>query len=101
MASRSTSKKQPPKSKDSQFNFHLIGKKTAMGTSGAIVGAIVAGPVGALVGGAVGTALGAAAGSTSKEPAASTVPTDVTPKKKGQKPKSGRRPRGSRVSQKP
>jgi len=100
MATRSTSKKQPPKPKDSEFHFHLIGKKTAMGTSGAIVGAIVAGPVGALVGGALGTAL-AAAGDTSKPPAPAKNSIKPAPKKKGAKPKSKGRPRGSRIARKP
>jgi hypothetical protein len=50
--------------------FHL-GKKTKLGASGVVVGAIVAGPLGALVGGVLGTAFGAAAASTAQEPAAS------------------------------
>jgi hypothetical protein len=42
--------------KDSEFTFHLIGKKTAKGSPGAVVGAIVAGPVTSMVDDALGTA---------------------------------------------
>jgi uncharacterized protein YcfJ len=38
-----------------------IGKKTVVGGSGALLGAIVGGPIGAVVGGAIGTAIGAVA----------------------------------------
>lgn len=58
--------------------FHL-GKKAKIGTSGAVVGAIVAGPIGALVGGVLGTALGAAASIPSK--------TATSLKKRATKPK--------------
>jgi len=41
---------------------HLsIGKKTAVGGSGALLGAIVGGPIGAVIGGAIGAAVGAVA----------------------------------------
>jgi hypothetical protein len=39
----------------------LFSKKTQLGASGAVVGAIIGGPLGAVVGGIVGTAFGAAA----------------------------------------
>jgi hypothetical protein len=38
-----------------------LSKKTQLGASGAVVGAIIGGPLGAVVGGIVGTAFGAAA----------------------------------------
>jgi hypothetical protein len=46
---------------DSSTTHISIGKKTVVGSSGALLGAIVAGPVGAVVGGAVGVAVGAVA----------------------------------------
>jgi len=70
-----------PKSTRSAANektFH-IGKKTKMGASGAVVGAIVAGPIGALLGGVLGTAFGAAAGK--EEPAKKSA---LSPKKTSQ-----------------
>ena len=46
---------------DSSAKHISIGKKTVIGGSGALVGAIVGGPIGAIVGGAIGTAVGAVA----------------------------------------
>ncbi len=46
---------------DSSAKHISIGKKTVIGGSGALVGAIVGGPIGAVVGGAIGTAVGAVA----------------------------------------
>jgi hypothetical protein len=46
---------------DSSVSHISIGKKTVVGGSGALLGAIVGGPIGAIVGGAIGTAVGAVA----------------------------------------
>jgi hypothetical protein len=56
-------KKRPiAKSASSAHDASLsFSKKTQLGASGAVVGAIIGGPLGAVVGGIVGTAFGAAA----------------------------------------
>jgi uncharacterized protein YcfJ len=46
---------------DSPATHISIGKKTVIGGSGALLGAIVGGPIGAVVGGAIGTAVGSVA----------------------------------------
>jgi hypothetical protein len=100
MAPRPSRKKSTGSSHPSDNNFHLIGKKTAMGTSGAVVGAIVAGPVGAVLGGVLGTAFGAAADvhpSKSKRPSKSIKPAT---KKAGSRLKAPRKRRVSRITTK-
>jgi hypothetical protein len=46
---------------DSSAKYIAIGKKTVVGGSGALLGAIVGGPIGAVVGGAIGAVVGAVA----------------------------------------
>ena len=61
---RTPSRKTPARRVSNKVEPFHVGKKTAMGTSGAVVGAIVAGPVGAFLGGVLGTAFGVAAENT-------------------------------------
>jgi hypothetical protein len=57
MKKRPIAKSVPP-AHDASLSFS---KKTQLGASGAVVGAIIGGPIGAVVGGIVGTAFGAVA----------------------------------------
>lgn len=90
MPSRTSLPNVPAPSDESEFTFHLVGKKAIPGTSGSIVGAIVAGPVATFIGGAMGTAFdGGSPGAVT--PGQYSEPGKAVPKKTVSKPKGKRR----------
>ena len=93
MPSSPPAKKKKAPDTESEFTFHIIGKKAAKGASISAVGAIVSGPVSALVGDALGSAFGSA---TEAHLAKATKPkahAKPSSNKKATKPKTKRRKR--------
>lgn len=83
------SRKSPPSGSADEPVFPLA-KSATLGTSGAVVGAIVAGPIGALVGGVVGSAFGAVAGVQAKQKSPATPTKAATAKAKKSTPRRRR-----------
>jgi hypothetical protein len=55
MVQRSSKKKRASSSDDSEYSFHLVGKKMPVDASTSVVGTIVSGPASILLSGVLGT----------------------------------------------
>jgi hypothetical protein len=93
MPSSPPAKKKKAPVTESEFTFHIIGKKAAKGGSSSAVGAIVSGPVSALVGDALGSAFGTATEAHLIKAVKADAKAKPSSKKKAAKPKTKRRKR--------